>query len=842
VAIQTNTLINDTGRLSMKDDDYSFRSSEEMVSLFKEMPEAIKNTLQIAERCNAELKLGQWIFPNFEIPDGKSAEGYLRELVHKGYQEKFRQKPGSKELERINYELGIINKKGYAPYFLIVADFVNEAKRRQIITNTRGSAAGSFVSFLIGISDVNPLEYDLPFERFLNPYRPSPPDIDMDFADDRRDELIEYAKQRYGYDKVAQIGTFGTMKARAAVRDITRVLGHDYSTGDRIAKMIAFGSQGFPMSIKRAMEINPELQTAYETETETKEILDLAQKIEGSARHVSVHAAGVVISPDDLTNHLPLQYEPNGEKIITQYDMHAVEDIGLLKMDFLGIRNLSILGKAVSLIEKTAGKKINLSKIPLDDKKSFELVARGETIGLFQLGGSGMTRYLKELKPTTLTDIMAIIALFRPGPIANIPTYIKRKRGQEKVTYLDPRLKKILGATYGVVTFQEDVLLIALELAGYDWGSVDKFRKAIGKKIPKEMAAQEKIFIEGCQKYGRLSKAKAEALWKLFDPFKGYGFNKAHAASYGLVAYQTAYLKANYPGQFMTAVLTAESGDMDKMAEVMNECARMGIKVLPPDINESFADFTLVTEGKKPSIRFGLEAIKNVGSNVVKSIIEERKQGGPFESLEDIFERVQSRDLNKKSIESLVKVGAFDKFGERNTLLKNLEKILAYQKEAKYNQSTNQSSLFSLAKDKIKSPGLNLTETEPMTFEEKIKLEKELLGLYVSGHPLDKYRQKLSRIRLRIPHIKKFGNRTPIIFAAMVGQIKKIMTKNGEPMVFLKLLDLEDSIEGVVFPRTLNQYGHLLEEDECVIIKGRMSTRNNEPSVICEEIREFKNN
>lgn len=838
IAIQTNTLVNETNRLSMKDEDYSFRSPEEMVSLFKETPDAIKNTLKIADRCNTELKLGEWIFPRFEVPGKKTAEEYIKELTLKGLREK--SSKNKKALERIDYELGIINKKGYAPYFLIVADFVNYAKERGIMTNTRGSAAGSFVSYLLGISSVDPLEYGLPFERFLNPFRPLPPDIDMDFADDRRDEVIEYAKQKYGHNKVAQIGTFGTMKARAAVRDITRVLNHSYATGDRLSKMIPLGSQGFPMTIKKAIEINPELKTAYDTEKEAKEILNFAQKLEGSVRHVSVHAAGVVISPDELTNHLPLQREPNGDKIITQYDMHAVENVGLLQMDFLGIKNLAILGNAVDLIEKTLNKKINLEKIPLDDKKSFEILARGETMGLFQLGGSAMTRYLKELKPTKVEDIMAMIALFRPGPMANIPSYIRRRHGEEPVTYLDPRLEKILSESYGIITYQEDVLLIAIELAGYDWNTVDKFRKAIGKKIPKEMAAQETTFIEGCQKYGKISKEKAEELWRLFDPFKGYSFNKAHAASYGIVSYQTAYLKANYPGQFMTAILTAETGDLDKIAEAINECKRMKIKILPPDINESFKDFTLVEVGGKDAIRFGLEAIKNVGTNVVKNITDERKQNGPFVSLENLLERIQSRDLNKKSLESLIKAGALDKFDRRNTLLMNLEKILTYHKEAKSGRVTNQSSLFSLAKEKITLPGIKMEEAEPMNMEEKLKLEKELLGLYISGHPIDKHREKMKKAKLNIPAIKKFRNQTPVIFIAMIEQVKKIFTKKGDQMMFIRLVDLSDSIEGVVFPRAMESHGHLLEEDKCVIIRGRVSDRNNEPSIICEEFKEVK--
>jgi DNA polymerase-3 subunit alpha len=730
----------------------------------------------------------------------------------------------------------IINKKGYAPYFLIVADFVNWAKNHGIATNTRGSAASSLVSYSVGISNIDPLEYELPFERFLNPHRPSPPDIDIDFADDRRDEVIEYAKKKYGEEKVAQIGTFGTMMARAAVRDITRVLNHSYSIGDRIAKMIPFGGQGFPMTIKKALKINPELKQAYVTEPVTREILNLAQKIEGAARHVSVHAAGIVISPEPLVNYVPLQYEPRGEKLITQYDMYCIEDIGLLKMDFLGLTNLSILGKAVDLIKKHRDISINLEQIPLADKKTFELLGRGETTGLFQLGGRGMTRYLKELKPNRVTDIMAMIALFRPGPMANIPTYIRRRHKRESVKYLDPKLKKILGKTYGVITYQEDVLLIAIELAGYDWGSVDKLRKAIGKKNPREMAAQQKKFIEGCQRYGGLSKQKAESLWNLFDPFKGYGFNKAHAASYALVAYQTAYLKANYPVEYMTAVLTAESGNLDKLAEIINECRRMGISVLPPDINESFADFTLVREKNQELIRFGLNAIKNVGYNIVNDIIKEREEKGKFASLEDFLERISSRDLNKKVLEALIKGGAFNKLGKQSEMLGGIDKILRYHKEINRNKNSNQASLFE--NQRIQTGKLKLAEGQKISQEEKFRWEKDLLGLYISGHPLDKYKNRMEKQKINITTIKNFRNQTPVVVLVIIEELKKIITRNGNFMLFLKIADFTGKIEAVVFPRILENYGHLLKEDNCVIIKGKINLRNNEPALICEEIRE----
>jgi DNA polymerase-3 subunit alpha len=837
VAIQTNTILNDTNRLSMTGEDYSFRSPEEMTRLLKETPEAVKNTLEIADKCNLELKLGKWVFPKFEIPTGQTPEEYLNTEVRNRLAEKSEYAGNESALKRLEYELDVINKKGYAPYFLIVADFISHAKSKGIITNTRGSAAGSFVSHLLKISNIDPIKYELPFERFLNPYRPSPPDIDMDFADVRRDEIIEYAKQKYGSEKVAQIGTFGTMMARAAARDITRVMNHEYAIGDRIAKMIPMGSQGFPMTIKKAMELTPELAAAYKNEEKTREILDLAQKLEGSARHVSVHAAGVVISPEPLTEYVPLQREPNGEKIITQYEMHAVEDVGLLKMDFLGIRNLSILNRAVDLIQAIYKTKIDLDNLPLEDKKTYELLARGETMGLFQLGGNGMTKYLKELKPTTIFDIMAMIALFRPGPMDNIPTYISRKHGREKITYPDPRLEKILSKTYGVVTYQDDVLMIAIELAGYNWDTVDTFRKAIGKKIPEVMAQQEKVFIEGCQKHGKLSKQKAEALWKLFDPFKGYGFNKAHAASYAMVAYQTAYLKAHYPAEYMAAVLSAESDDLDKIAEAITECKRMGIEVLLPDINESFADFTVVEGTEKMAIRFGLSAIKNVGDNITEMLISERKQNGKYKSIDDLLDRIHSRDLNKKSLESLARAGAMDALGERNTILSNMDLLLSYHKESKNGKNSCQSSLFSFGDEVVETPGIKLGKAEPMNEDEKLKWEKELLGLYISGHPIDKHKSKLARSKLDIVKIKALRNGSPVITIAMITEIRKIMTKNNEPMAFVKIMDMKDTIEMIVFPRILGNYGQFIETDACVIIKGKVSVRNGETSVIADEIK-----
>ncbi|MEK7121423.1 MAG: DNA polymerase III subunit alpha, partial [Patescibacteria group bacterium] len=595
VAISTNTDIGDTAIFS-GNGQYHFISTQEALEWFKDIPEAVENTEKIAERCNVNLTLGKFIFPDFVLEPGKTADQMLDDLTLKGVQK--HSLDNNPEIEtRRQYELEIIKNKNYAPYFLVVADLLRFAHESNIYTTVRGSTAGSLVAFLSGITSVNPIEFQLPFERFLNPFRPSAPDIDMDFADNRRQEIIEYAKKKYGSDKVAQIGTFGTMLARGAVRDVARATGKSYEIGDRIAKLIPMGSQGFPMTIKRAMEIEPGLKELYERDTEVHQILDTAKKLEGTIRHVSVHAAGVVISPKPLIEYVPLQFDPKGEdNLITQYDMYTVgeDGVGLLKLDVLGIRNLAILENTVSLVKKHRNTDIDIEKIPFDDKTTFAMLAKGETEGLFQLNGSGMTKYLMELKPTTIHDINAMVALYRPGPINNIPEYIARKQGLSKIKYFHPKAEKFLAKSYGILVYQEDLLFTAMELAGYNWESVDKFRKAVGKKIPAEMAKQHEIFVQGCQTHSGMAKGQAEQIWSLFEPFQGYGFCKAHAACYGRVAYQTAYMKANFPAEYMCAVLTAEAGDTEKISEVIAECQRMGISVLPPDINSSFKDFTVI--------------------------------------------------------------------------------------------------------------------------------------------------------------------------------------------------------------------------------------------------------
>ena len=830
VCVQTGKMRTETNRLDMRGVDLALKTPEVMENSFRDYPNAVTNTLRIAEKCNVELTLGKWLFPNFATPDNLSVDEYLRQLAYAGFKIKFPEQT-EEVRQRLEYELDIIQKKGYSPYFLIVADYVNWTRDQGIIATTRGSAAGSIVSYLIGVTTVDPLKFKLPFERFLNLSRPSPPDIDMDFADNRRDEVIAYVKEKYGADKVAQIITFGTLQARAAVRDVTRVLGLAYSFGDKLAKLIPIGPQGMHMTIDRALEMTPELAELYKTDNQVTEVLDLARRIEGCVRHASVHAAGIVIAPTPLTDYTPLQKEPGGENIITQYDMHAVEDAGLLKMDFLGIRNLSILGDAVRITKKTKGVEVDLLTLPLDDKVTYDLLAKGETMGVFQLSGSGMTRYLVELKPNSINDIMAMVALFRPGPMESIPEYIRRKHNPELVKYLDPRMEEILSDSYGILTYQDDVLLTAIKLAGYTWEEADKLRKAIGKKIPKEMAAQEEKFTNGCIKNG-LAKAKAKELWGLIEPFAAYGFGRAHAASYAVVAYQTAYMKAHFPAEFMTAIMTAESGDNEKVAEVIMACRQMDIKVLPPDVNESLSSFTYVNDKQ---IRFGLLAIKNLGSDIIECIIEERKQHGLFKSIEDLLYRIKNKNLNKKSLESLAKAGALDIFGDRGVLLNNTERMLAYHKEIRDFDIKKQASLFAVANAVASAPPLKLSAGAPLDAETKLQWEKELLGLYVSAHPFTKYEPYLSKDVVSCGAINEENQGQVKTIAGIVISCKPFTTRKGDSMLVAQLEDMVSSCEVVAFPRVYGQTKELWQEGMALYVVGKVEASEGRRRILCEK-------
>ncbi|OGM73727.1 hypothetical protein A3H21_03785 [Candidatus Woesebacteria bacterium RIFCSPLOWO2_12_FULL_42_8] len=710
------------------------------------------------------------------------------------------------------------------------------AKLKTIPINTRGSVAGSLVAYCLGITSVDPIRYNLPFERFLNPYRPSAPDIDLDIADDRREEMIDYLKHKYGSDKVGQICTFGRMLARASVRDIARVLGFPYSTGDKIAKLIPMGSQGFPMTIERALKESPELDNLYRREDDAKIIIDLSRQIEGNARHISVHAAGVVIAPKALTEFTPVQYEPKGEKVITQYEMHACEDIGLVKLDILGIRNLSILRGAVELVRENKNIEVDLSTIPLDDKKTYDMLSRGETMGTFQLGGNGMTRYLVELKPERIEDIMAMIALFRPGPIANIPNYIARKKGEQKITYYHPKMKKFLEKSFGILVYQEDLLFTALEIAGYTWETVDKFRKAVGKKIPEEMNRQHDIFVKGCIKHSGMSASEAEGLWKLFEPFQGYGFNKAHAASYGMVAFQTSYMKANFPIEFMTALLTAESKDTDKISAAINECRRIGIKVLAPDINKSGVGFKVerLKDGSD-AIRFGLDAIKNVGKAAIEAILEERTNGD-FSTFVDFISRVDARRVNKKVLESLIKVGALSEFGKRAALLPSIDVI---RDKFKWRNNLDQQGLFGDDLDKISGPrNFQLPEIAEFGEEELQTFEKQLLGLSLSSKPIFELIGKLATfVTHRIAEIDNTLDVSNLKIAGVVTDMKIVVTKKtGAQMAFAKVEDGTGVMEVVIFPKVYASYREMLGSKRPLLFSGKLDFREESPVMLVDSL------
>ena len=833
--VNTGTDGKDSSKFEFSDDDFSLIDETTAREYFKDAPGAVENTKLVADLCeDYEIELGKAYFPEFKIEGDRDPNEVLREQAYAGFA--FRKLEQTKEyLDRLEYELAIIKQKGYPTYFLVVGDLLRFARENEILTNIRGSVAGSLTTYLIGITNVDPLIYKLPFERFLNPERPSLPDIDMDYADNRRDEMIAYAKQKYGADRVAQIGTFGTMMAKGSVRDVARALGHEYSVGDRISNFIPMGSQGFPMTIDHALEIVPDLAKAYKNEPITKEIIDLAKKMEGCVRHVSVHAAGIVIAPKPLYEFTPVQFDPKGGDIITQYDMYQIEDVGLPKFDFLGIRNLSILADAVKIVKRVHNIDVDIENVDVADKKTFEMLARGETMGLFQLNGGGMTAYLKKLKPTTIHDINAMVALYRPGPIQFIPLYIERKHNPRLVKYLDPALEPILKQTHGVLVYQDDLLLISIHIAGYSWGEADKFRKAVGKKIPEEMAKQKDHFIQGCVEHSKWPLKKAQELWDQIEPFAAYGFNKAHSASYGRVAYQTAYMKANFPVEYMCAILTAESGDVEKIAEITHECEQMKIKVLPPNINESYKGFTCID---KKTIRFGLYTIKNFGSDIGDAIIEERTKNGTFKSISDFLERIKHKNLNKKSMEALIKTGAMDEFGERGQLLANLENMLEYNK-ASNNQSSNQTSLFGgLTGDSM--PSFKLREAEPAKKETKLLWEKELLGLYVSGHPLDRIREKLEKREINIKKIKdELTNGYPITLAGIIETVRMVTTKKNQQMAFIRISDLTGSIEAVIFPKLFKEKGELIVPEKCIALSGKVSIRNDDKTIAIEALKEI---
>jgi DNA polymerase-3 subunit alpha len=852
LCIQNNWKVTDDNRLSFKHLDLSLRSPEEMAEAFKDVPDAIENTQKIADMCHVELQLGQNILPIFEVPEGHTDMTYLRELCEQGLVKRYGGKIEDKHRERMDYELSVIEKTGFASYFLIVQDFVNWAKDNGVMVGPgRGSAAGSFVAYLTGITNMDPIEYTLLFERFLNPERISMPDVDMDFADDRRDDVLNYVREKYGHDRVAQIITFGTMAARAAVRDTGRALGYPYALCDQISKMI-------PMfrTMKQALEEAIDLKKLYESNPDAKKLIDVAMHLEGLARHASMHACGVIITDKPVTEYSPIQNISGARQgIVTQYAsstkskaVPAIEKLGLLKMDFLGLKNLTIiqntvriikaLGKLDALLEqlglpKNASVSDIMDKLPLDDEKTFELFQRAQTTGVFQMESNGMKRYLKQLKPTVLEDIIAMVALYRPGPMDWIPDFVDGKHGRKEVKYLHPKLEPILRNTYGVAVYQEQVMQIARDLAGFTMGEADVLRKAMGKKILELIKEQRIKFVEGCVDNG-ISKDIAEKVFAFIEPFAGYGFNRSHAACYALIGYQTAYLKAHYPAEFMAALLTSDQGSSDRVAIEVSECREMGIEVLPPSVNESFEEFAVIPDKDgKERIRFGLNAIKNVGAVATEEIVKERKRGGRFRSIAEFVERVQTKDLNKKSLEALAKVGALDEYGERNQILQSVDKIIQHSKSVQKIKETHTFSLFGSMP--LETSELVLKKVAPAMKKEQLLWEKELLGLYVSDHPVREFADYFKQAKTTLVHdLHNQINGSVVRVGGVLNTVRKTYTKKQQEMYFASLEDLSGHVEILVFPRALEKTGGMWEMENIVIVTGKLATEDGTPKILVE--------
>lgn len=825
--INTGAKLDDPERLTMKADNFSFYSQEKMKEFFKDTPEAIENTEKIVTLCNFEFKIGKINFPIFEIPDKKDPNEYLKRLCLEKLKTRY-SKENKEILSRLKEELLVIKKTGFASYFLIVQDFVNWAKENKIIVGPgRGSVAGSLVSYLLGITEIDPLKYDLLFERFLTGERVVMPDIDLDFADLRRDEVIDYVAEKYGKDKVARIITFGTMAAKQVVRDVGRALGYPYSYCDRIAKAIPFS-----FNLNEALMKTKEFQQIYYTEEKAKKIIDIAKKLEGVARHASTHACGIVISNSPLVETVALQQASQNDKtIITQYDMYSIEALGFLKMDLLGLKNLTIIEEVLKLIKERKGIEIDISKLPLDDKETYHLLQKGETTGVFQIESQGCKYYLKELKPNTFEDIIVMIALYRPGPMELIPSYINYKHKRKEITYLHPKLKPILEKTFGICIFQEQLMKIAQELAGFSLTEADILRKAVGKKIKSLLVEQKEKLINGMIK-NKIKKEIAEKIWDRILPFARYAFNKAHATAYAMITYQTAYLRAHFPIEFMAVLMNTEQKNIDRLKILLEEIRRMKIKVLPPDINESGKDFTIID---KNTIRFGLSAIKNVGYNFAEKIIEEKEKGEKYLSIEDFIERIPIEVLNKKSMESLIKTGVFDKFGERSKLLYNLPTLLEFARSLQRKKINGDGSLFG------KKGGISLKLNNNLTSSkdnDKILWEKEFLGVFISSHPLLNLKEKIKNT-LSINNLSYTFASQQVKIAGLISKIQKITTRIGQPMLFVTLEDLSGQIEILVFPDVFEKNPLIFQENKILEITGSVSHKDERLKIICKEAKEI---
>ncbi len=840
LCIGTNTSIHDDKRMKMAGDFLYLKSPQEIAELFRDIPQAVANTERIAEVCNLELEFGRLHLPEIELPKDKTADQFLADLCHEDLHQYYPH-PTPEIEKRLDYELEVIRQTQFANYFLVVWDIISFAKKHNILFGVRGSAAASTVLHCLGITEVDPIANKLVFERFLNLERREMPDIDLDFEDDRRDEVIAYVSQKYGRDHVAQIITFGTLGAKAALRDVGRALGMPYSDVDRIARLVPFAPS---MTLDRALSENSELYNIYHEDATIRNLVNLAKRVEGIARHASTHAAGVVISKEPLTNYVPLQRasKGNGEAtVMTQFTMGDIARIGLLKMDFLGLANLSILSKAKEIIHQNRGIDIDLHRIPTDDAKTFDLLSSGETAGVFQLEGAGMRRYIKELKPTSFSDIAAMVALYRPGPMEHIPTFIKAKHGIEPIRYPHPALASILEETYGVIVYQDQVLLIVQALAGYSLGQADIFRKAMGKKIPEVMKKERRSFIAGAKKNG-FSAEVASEVFDLIEPFAGYAFNKAHSVSYALIAYHTAYLKANYPAEYITAFLMTNAGQSEKVASAVAECRRLSITVLPPDINHSQASFSIEKgDNDTPAIRFGLTAIKNVGLGAIEPIITERHKEGDFKSVEDLCRRCDLRGVNKRVFESLIKAGALDCLGSRGTLLHNTNRILSLAQREQRLRETGQSTMFDLWGETtpVPLPSLDL-EAADTSIKEQLSWEKELMGVYLSEHPFSSVASKLGAETTLCGQIDADLAGQTVVVAGMVASVRQLFTRDRQSFVSAVLEDLDGQIEVMVWPRVYASTKELWQEGNILLVAGKVKLREDRVQLYGDSARRYQ--
>ncbi|HEY1085468.1 MAG TPA: DNA polymerase III subunit alpha [Candidatus Saccharimonadales bacterium] len=850
LCVGTGAFLSDEKRMSLKDFELHVTEPDEIISRWqKTHREAVANTKRIADRCNLEIELGNILIPRFPTPSGEDEKSYLHKLTWGGLAWRYggvgleeSKKMGEKDIrnilsgdivERADFELGVMDTMGYNGYFLIVQDFINWGKDQGIIFGPgRGSAAGSIVAYALNITDLDPLKYDLLFERFLNPDRISMPDIDIDIQDTRRNEVIEYCANKYGTDRVANIVTFGKMAARAAVRDVARVLQVPYGEADRLSKMIPPPVQGRHIPLSTSIQTDADLKAEYETNPSSKEVIDYAIRLEGTIRSHGVHAAGVVIAPDDIVKYTPLEMAQKGV-VATQYPMYPIEELGLLKMDFLGLSNLTIINNALRIIKKAYKTEVVLAEISLEDEKTFELFQKGDTTGVFQFESAGMKRYLRELKPTAFDDIIAMGALYRPGPMQFIDSFIRRKHGEEEITYLHPKMKDALSSTYGILVYQEQFMQISKDLAGFTGGQADTLRKAVGKKIIPMMRKVKPEFIDGAIKNSNADRKDMEKFWSQLEEFANYCFNKSHAACYGLISYWTAYLKAHFPDAFMAALMTSDQDNIDRLAIEIAECKHLGINVMPPDVNESFVEFAVVPGENK--IRFGMAAVKGVGVAAVEEILRARDEG-KFATIEDFAKRVSTSKFNKKAWDSLIRAGGFDAFGDRSDLLFNLENVQAFASKLQKEAASGQTDLFGGLADSESVARKLALQTAPVkhTSKERLTWERELLGLYISAHPLDDYAAYLDEQTAGIGGLEKNMDGKKATIGGIVTTVRSIVTKSGSRMAFVGIEDKTGETEIIVFPELYKQSGKDLVQDMVIRANGKLNSRDREGNIIDE--------